>query len=169
MAINEPSSSSFARGLEKCAATCSKEIHAACFQRDGTRHVTMFEGGLQDEIARAIRFTDTFTPLSIKIDGWQPWKGGCYLKLTESTTEKLKSLLELLEGLPEPESKAGRKRPCDHISLYRGRGHGASFFRQAAKVRKVLTTHDWGNAQGVSIRIKVLGSEYNECRVLAGV
>ena len=167
MAIQEPVSSSFSRGLEKCATTANDDVHAHCFQKDGTRHITMYDVTLTGEQVRALTFSGTDPlPIDIEIQGWKPWKGGCYLGLTPSTTARLNSLLDKIQGLPA----AGGKRGCDHLSLYRKRDfEGGEVWRTFHKVRSGLAKHDWGTIQGVSMRIKRLGSEYNECVVLAGV
>jgi hypothetical protein len=57
MAIREAPSEGFAQGLATCARTCnSHAVHQACFQRDGTRHVTLWDGVLTDRAASALAF-----------------------------------------------------------------------------------------------------------------
>jgi hypothetical protein len=161
MAIREPQSSSFSDALAKCQNKCSAVVQDSCFQRDGTRHISMFTGKLTDQQARGLKASFLFKPVTIEIEGWMPWKAGCYLKLKKDSTEKLKSLLNKIEGLPE----YGGKRSCDHLSLYRNRE--ANGYAHFARVRAV--SHQWGSVQGVSIRIKAVGTDYKECHVLAGV
>jgi len=170
LAIQEPKGSAFSVGLEKCASMASSNLHAHCFQRDGTRHVTMFDGYLTKQQARCLQFRGgNFSPVKVEFQtGWMSWKGGCYLELKETTTKTLKSLLRnnILQGLDD--AAAGGKWPCNHLSLYRNRGYGREAFREFQKIRDALSSHDWGSVQGVSIRIKALGTEYDECKVLAG-
>ena len=69
-----------------------------------------------------------------------------------------------ITGLPS----SGGKRPCDHLSLYRKRPNTRHPNpKQAfAKVRDATRNVDFGCVKGVSIRIKTLGSPYDECLVL---
>mmetsp|Transcript_308 Transcript_308/g.748 ORF Transcript_308/g.748 Transcript_308/m.748 type:complete len:245 (+) Transcript_308:119-853(+) len=165
-AISEPLASPFAEGLAACAAVCDAGVHASCFQRDGTRHVSLFEGRLADQVARKIRMSGSFDPPVIVFDEWQPWKTGCYLKLDGKTTRRLQIILRQIEGLPA----TGGKRSCDHLSLYRKRGADtAQAGVQFEKIRSALAKHQWGSVRASSIRIKVVGSDYDECGVLAGV
>jgi hypothetical protein len=157
----------FAKGLETCALACSYPVQDACFQRDGTRHVSLWDGVLTDRAASALAFPAalqaSFTALPVTIRGWTSWKSGLYLSLADGTTQALQQLLGQLEGLPRG------KVACDHLSLYRRRGVDyRTAHAQFSKVRQALASHDWGQVQGVSVRIKVLGSEYDECRVLLG-
>jgi len=155
--------------LTRCAEICSHNIHEHCFQRDGTRHVTLFNGNIDAATARKISFPGTFEPITIEIDDWVPSDYGKYLLLKKSTTAKLLRIVERITG--------GRIQPqkgiCDHISLYRLRQLRGPAKNQAIRdfrrIRKELAGKDWGTVQGVSIRIKLLGTEWNECKVLAGV
>eukprot|EP00977_Amphora_coffeiformis_P007120 scaffold1552_cov175-Amphora_coffeaeformis.AAC.11 len=116
MAIQVPASSSFSRGLEKCAGIANPDVHGHCFQQDGTRHITMYDGTLTEEQVHALRFSGTF-PIVTEFNGWKPWKAGCYLSITPSTSARLESLLNKIQGLPNK----GGKVSCDHLSLYRKR------------------------------------------------
>jgi hypothetical protein len=171
LAFREEKDSLFSRGLAHCAETCSNGIHNLCFQRDGTRHVTMFEGKLTVQQASQLRFPkgDTFSLdfpiIDIELNGLTNWKAGVYLQLTRNTTTKLKNILSQLQGLAYD---TRGKRSCDHISIYRKRDASNQAFSEFAKVRKAIRSHDWGSAEGVSIRIKEVGTDYDICRVLAG-
>jgi hypothetical protein len=166
MCAKEESTSKFTAGIQKCAANCSTEIHKFCFQQDGTRHISMWAGNLTLAQARGLKFRqDPKLPIDIELTGWIDWKGGNYLEVGKETTLALRKMLNDLEGLPKSEKKS-----CDHLSLYRKRGNYSEVVNhQFGKVRKALADHDWGSLEGVSVRIKVLGSPYNKCRVLAGV
>lgn len=182
LAIREQHGSPFSIGLEKCAvaAASNPTIHSLCFQRDGTRHITMFQGALTPPQANALQFVNdddddaddadaepSFAPFPIKFRrGWNNWKAGLYLALDDSTTHKLKHLLGKVRGLPA----TGGRRSCNHLSLYRKRGGGNNVSDAFAKIRTALASYDWGSgAQGASIRIKLVGTGYDECKVLAGV
>jgi hypothetical protein len=167
MAIEEDKTGKFYSGIEKCAKNCSKDIHEKCMQMEGTRHVTLWNGQMTDADASEIQFSEASQPkmpIEIHLEGWISWNSGNYLKVASSTTAKLKNMMDQLKGLPD-----GAKPKCDHLSLYRKRGAGREGTVQLARVRKALENHDWGSVQGASVRIKVVGTDYNECRVLAGV
>jgi hypothetical protein len=165
--VEEPSSV-FTAGIQKCAATCSTEIQKACFQQDGTRHISMWDGMLTHDQARRLQFRQPMLVVPIKIElmnGWNNWTAGNYLQVGGGSTAALQQLLEDLEGLPK-----GKKGSCNHLSLYRKRGADKKKAKeQFEKVRKALANHRWGSLQGVSVRIKLVGTPYEECRVLAGV
>jgi hypothetical protein len=163
----EEAGSKFAEGLQKCNENCSNDIHMECFQADCTRHVSMWEGKLTDIQASKIRFErPPKLPIEMDVQGWNKWTAGNYLQLGKESTSKLFVLLDQLEGLPS----SGGKRSCNHLSLYRKRkANAAKAKEQFARVRKVLQDHDWGNIDGASVRIKIVATDYNECRVLAGM
>jgi hypothetical protein len=164
--IEEAGSNKFTKGLQKCNENCSNDIHMECFQADRTRHVSMWECKLTDIQASKIRFSDRpKLPVVMDVQGWNKWPSGNYLQLGKESTSKLLALLDQLEGLSSP----GR-RSCNHLSLYRKRGANAAKAKeQFARVREALQGHDWGNIEGASVRIKSVGTDYNECRVLAGM
>jgi hypothetical protein len=165
MAIEEDKSSKFYMGIEKCAKNCLQDIHEKCMQMDGTRHVTLWSGKMTDFKASRIQFLEVpHLPIEIQFKGWINSSSGNYLKLAPNTTAKLKNMMGQLEGLPE-----GAKPKCDHLSLYRKRRMEGGVTAEFARVRKALENHDWGSVQGVSVRIKVCGTDYSECLVLAGV
>ena len=165
MAIRERNESKFARGLTKCNKACPEGLKH-CLQIDRTRHVTIFDGFLTSNIVNGLSFTGDFDPIEIGLDGWKSWSAGCYLKLNEDSEDTLHDLLARIDGLPS----TGGKRPCDHLSLYRKRpGTQHSDPRRGfAEIRDATKSHDWGNVEGVSVRVKAVGGPYEECMVLAG-
>jgi len=175
LAIQEQHGSSFFTGLHQCAAAAATSkyptIQSLCFQHDGTRHITMFQGALTPQQANALHYKEEspqLTPFPIKFRrGWNHWKAGLYLALDDATTRTLQQLLANIQGLPT----AGGQRSCDHLSLYRKRGRKGTDVNAAFQtIRTALASHDWGTgAQGVSIRIKLVGTGYDECKVLAGL
>lgn len=160
MAIREAVPSSFSKGLDVCADNCNIVVNQYCLQNPGTRHITMFEGTLTNQQAASLRFTSTeaFAPVKIELDGWKNWKAGLYLSLSKKSEQEIKSLLQKI-------LKTGGK--CNHLSLYRKRGINVG--KEFDRVRKATEKYNWGAVEGVSIRIKVLGSPYEDCKVLAGV
>jgi hypothetical protein len=88
------------------------------------------------------------------------------LQVGTKTTAALQQMLKDLEGLPPTNGKT----PCNHLSVYRRRGADKQEAKERfEKVQKALANHHWGILQGVSERIKLVGTAYDECRVLAGV
>jgi hypothetical protein len=55
------------------------------------------------------------------------------------------------------------------MSLYRkrGRGDGRMNEQQLKRVRTAMQDYAWGSLKGVTIRVKVVGQAYDECKVLA--
>ena len=168
LAIQEPTESRFTQGLKKCRKLCDSRITDTCLQLDGTRHVTLAEGKLTVEQAKNIEFKSKIQEaghVKVEFDGFQPWKGGVYLKLSQATTVNLKKLVDdAFKGGPYHKTM---KPKCDHLSLYRQRNApNALYFPECAKLKSKLVDHDWGTIPGVSIRIKQIGTSYDQCRVL---
>ena len=158
----------FREGLELCRTTCAKNVHEHCFQRDGTRHVTLWQGKLTDADVAAMQTQCDKNSKKIQLPvtisftaGWNNWKSGNYLGLTTISTVTLKRMVHAIMGDAVPFSV---KPKCDHLSLYRKRG-GAGV--DLGSVRKALIGYNWGSLPGTSIRVKVLGEPYDECKVLA--
>lgn len=165
LAIREDKDSSFTNGMAVCAQQCDPQIQTHCFQMDKTRHVTLWTGPLSFHQASTMKFTEKLPnePLEILFSGLCNWKGGVYLQVEDDTEAELQNLLGKLNFLP----LQGRK--CDHLSLYRKRGAPNTAYREFARIRKAVASHDWGTVEGVSIRIKQLGTGYDHCRVLWSV
>jgi hypothetical protein len=161
----------FLDGLKKCQDNCNKDVHEHCFQMDGTRHISMWQGQLDNGQVHAMQEACNRTNLAAKLPmtidfakGWKSWPSGNYLALSAASTKALK---ELLESYIQPPGKGG-KVSCDHLSLYRKRHPSpAATNAQLQRVRQALSTHAWGSLPGISIRIKVLGGPYDQCTVLA--
>ena len=171
MAVREKKPSAFSDGIAACENSCPPSVHSQCFQRDGSRHITLFQGDLSKNQARALRYeqdhtdVDVSLPLNIGFDGWMPWEAGCYLSVEQSCRRKLESLVNKIVGL-NPGS-----RKCDHMSLYRRR-KWPRYDEFCAAVKRIKTeTHaqHWGSVEGVSIRLKIMHDAYEDCIVLAGL
>lgn len=108
----ETPTSPFAGGVRKCAEKCDKDIHRRCFQRDGTRHVTMWSGKITHQQARGIRFGGKqWRPVGIELkDGWNGWTAGNYIKVSAGSVKMLKGVVKDLGGCRERET-----RPCFHV------------------------------------------------------
>ena len=99
------STKDFSDGLKKCESTCGNsdqkqnfqrdehKIHTACFQRDGTWHISLWQGQLSTKNAKTIidrchnkninRIPITHVQFTKR---WNNWKAGNYLGLDKSTT-----------------------------------------------------------------------------------
>lgn len=165
MAVRERQDLEFARCLVECKKCCHQELRH-CLQQDGTRHITLFDGILTASQASELSFEGDFDKISIDFNGWQPWAAGCYLKLSEESERELKSLLGRIKGLPFQNGRSGK---CDHLSIYRRRASTslpkAESKTEFSKIRK-SSAFSKASVDGVSIRIKVHGSAYDECLVL---
>jgi len=186
MAVREYDSC-FSDGLSKCLDACTNEQVQSCLQFDGTRHITMFDGFLTNECARNLsyrynRFEDgKFNPIKLKIEGWMPWEGGCYLKVKSPSEKMLAALLRKVDGFPDQIKRSllqkdlpknGKfKFPCNHLSVYRLRPNvdRSKAMRAFESIVNTLSMHDWGCVEGVGVRLKVMGDPYTECKVLAGI
>ena len=172
LAIRENKSNAFSKGIASCEACCPPMVHSHCFQRDGTRHITLYQGELTKNEALTLRYeqnhtdSDVSLPLEIAFDGWMPWEAGCYLRVEQSCKKKLESLVAKVVGLPA--SPTG-SRKCDHLSLYRRRAyHNGDEFRVAvANIKKNNMIQSWGSVEGISIRLKMMQGAYEDCIVLA--
>lgn len=180
------STKDFSDGLKKCESTCGNsdqkqnfqrdghKIHTACFQRDGTRHISLWQGQLSTKNAKTIidrchnkninRIPITHIQFT---EGWNNWTAGNYLGLDKSTTTDPLRVLKstILSGIVTNTNMG--KPNCDHLSLYRRRGQSRQDVTDAfARVRTALHDHHWGQLPVHSICLKILGGEYDECKVL---
>jgi hypothetical protein len=162
LCCDEPSDSDFAAGLRLCQQNCAANVQNFCFQQDGTRHISLWEGYLWDAKVREIEFPDSpQLPTVAFKPGWNSWKAGNYIEVRPHCTKELKEILTQLRP-PLPKGKVS----CDHLSLYRKRG-ARDVSSEFQRVRKALESHNWGTLSGGSIRIKQLGAAYDQCKVLA--
>ena len=176
------SSKDFIDGLKKCELSCGnsdqkenfqwdgQKICTACFQRDGTRHISLWQGQLSTKIAKTIinwchnknisRIPITHVQFT---DGWNNWKAGNYLGLDQSTmTDPLRILKSTIVSGIVTSSTNMRKPNCDHLSLYCQRGQSRQDVTDTiACVRTVLHNHHWSKLPVHSICLKILGGEYN--------
>ena len=145
-----------------------------CFQRDGTWHISLWQGQLGTKIAKTIidrchnKNISRISIIHVQFtDGWNNWKSGNYLGLDQSTmTDPLRILKStILSGIVTSSTNMGKPN-CDHLSLYCQCGQSRQDVTDTiARVRTVLHDHHWGKLPVHSIRLKILGGEYNECKV----
>lgn len=175
LCCQEPSDSKFTKGLELCKQNCSEKVHGKCFQMDGTRHISLWDGNLTESQVREIQFTkQPKLPTVAFKPGWISWNAGNYIEVKPACTKQLKEILcQLSQPLPKGKTSG------NHLSLYRKRegcdANGkrvkmdADGIAQLKRVRTALASHEWGTLEGVSIRIKQMGTDYTQCKVVAGM
>jgi hypothetical protein len=166
LCCGEPSDSDFTAGLELCKQNCSDFVQQKCFQQDRTRHISLWDGKLTGSQAREIKFTEApELPTVAFKQGWNDWDAGNYIEVQFACVRQLRKILTQLR----PPLLKG-KLSCNHLSLYRKRelSRTKDAAEQFQRVRKALASHDWGTLEGVSIRIKKVGTDYDQCKVLAG-
>ena len=181
------STADFSDGLKKCELSCGNsdrkqnfqrdrhKIYTACFQRDGTRHISLWQGQLSTKNAKTIIdrcHNSNISKIPIThvqfTKGWNNWKAGNYLGLDKSTTTDPLRLLKstILLGIVT-NTNMGEPN-CDHLSLYRQSGQSRQDITDAfACVHIALHDHHWGKLPVHSIFcLKILGGEYDKCKVL---
>ena len=74
LALSERLDSVFTQGLEQCQALADPLVHEHCFQRDGTRHITMMEVNMTASQALAVHFSPStsWSDWEIALTGWMP-------------------------------------------------------------------------------------------------
>ena len=164
----------FAAVLAAAEAACSDAaVHAACFQRTGTRHFTLLELKRirSEEQMRAV-WLSCVPKLPIRLalagvlplPGSGPFKNTIALGLDPSSGEQLRGLLAGIRGLPEGTS-TDVNIPSLHLSLYRMRGFNFARAKpQFEQVRTALRHYGarFGSVSGTRIAIKKIGGEYVE-------
>ena len=125
-------------GLKKCESSCGNndqkqnfqrdghKIHTTCFQRDGTRHISLWQGQLSIKKAKTIidrchnknNYRIPITHVQFT-KGWNNWKAGNYLGLDKSTTTDPLRVLKSTILLGIVTSTNMGKPNYDHLSLYR--------------------------------------------------
>lgn len=169
LAVEEQANSKFERGIAHCRSVMANDqMHQFHMQLDESLHVTLWKGMLTSAQANhVVAKIDDNTSFPISFQGWCPWgDSGAYLQLTADSKRHLKHLLkESVSGLPHT-----TKTPCDHLSLYRMRGADGQAKTKAkwafTRVKAQTVNWDWGTVQANSIRLKQVGTDYRECRVL---
>lgn len=185
LVFEEPAGSKFCQGIQRCKELCTdREVLDKCFQRDGTRHVTLANGISDPSVAQRLvldeRFQQEMKSLPVHVQfgtGFNKWKGGLYLGVTPESVRRLETIVNQLKVRLSSEESGHNtsnnknhsfKFDGTHLSLFRSRNCDSKrFYSQIAKIRKAMNDFDWGRSlPGVSIRIKQVGTDYNQCRVL---
>ena len=164
------STESFRAGLARCKESCDEwpHIQDKCMQRDGSRHISLYQGRLSADQVREIaeRCRGLSLPTEVAFGpGFNNWSAGNYIGLAKSSRDALRALKEEIMGPIK-----GGKANCDHLSLYRKRGlKGPDVDAAFASVRRAMAGYDWGSLPVHSIRIKIMRKGYDECKVLLSV
>ena len=170
----------FARGLEQCRQIINDDVlHNHHLQFDGTRHITMWSGMMTSQQANQVSLrcssndsskmaADLMTSFNaISFSGMCRWGDhGVYLKLAYESQQRLQWIVQTcIKGLPHESH-----HKCDHLSLYRPRGaqgwHKKMTNLAFGKINDVLGSYNWDPVKPHSVRVKIVGEEYNKCRVL---
>ena len=155
------------RSLAACRDNCAPHVHDQCFQRDGTRHATLYkELKLSPLQAARVAFaTPPRLPVTLRFDGFQDWSAGVYLALDRQSGRGVLEALTPLQGLPAGARVTDLRNL--HVSLYRKRGVGDEAKPQFSRVRGACGGLDFGTALGRRIVIKPMGeTPYEDARVL---
>lgn len=145
--------------LQECENNCSPEVHAGCFQREGTLHFTLFNQALtyRQAMAYTVNHSSAVLP-KMNLTGFHNWPS-CVALVTDTS---IQSVLDMISPRVKPPGKL-------HISLYRAReprGHGRDPARakikkiQFDRVRHCTSNMNKGKAQGVRIVLKEMGADY---------
>lgn len=179
LAVQEDPQGDFSRGIEQCRQIIGDDhLHYHHIQSEGTRHVAMWSGRLSSQQANQVslrRWKDTskMTDLllsfnEISFTGLCQWGGtdGLSLKLSDESNRHLKRIVQsCIDGLPYDSASS-----CDHLSLYRLRGAQGWAAKNAqlafSSVNETLRSYKWGTVKPNSIRLKAVGTDYSECRVI---
>ena len=163
------STESFRAGLARCKGSCDEwpHIQDKCMQRDGSRHISLYQGRLSADQVRemAERCRGLSLPTEVAFGpGFNNWSAGNYIGLARSSRDALRALKKEILG------DGGKPTNCDHLSLYRKRGlKGPDVDAAFASVRRAMAGYDWGSLPVHSIRIKIMRKGYDECKVLLSV
>lgn len=147
--------------LKTCKDVCPKKIHAVCFQRDGTRHVTLLKMKCTEAQAAQIKFTapdGIALPASIGFDGFKR-ASSVLLNPDEKATDVLK-IFQNVSNYVNPEGIGLKRSTWLHCSLYRVRSDATGYEAACKEIKTALKSTDLGAADGVQLVIKRVGSEY---------
>jgi len=155
----------FTRFYNKCKSLLPENVVKQCSQWQGTEHFTLFKGNLTRSQSQRVRFLSP-PPLPVRLDlgPLKNWTSCLALATDRQGRRRIGRLLTDLVGLPTNSSSQDNL----HLSLFRRRGYDASKFRQhITDVRNGLSGGAYGTVKGVKIILKIVGAEYDDCRVIA--
>ena len=160
--------------LARCRQSCDALVHELCFQRDGTRHLTLYTlPSLLPWEARKVVFEyQPSLPLSLPISHFMPWQVVA-LGLDGQAEDQLLCALPALRMASHMQPATHAKftpRGNFHISLYRKRGvQNETAQREFDKVRAACQGTPLGSVRVTRIALKVVGADYadEEARILA--
>ena len=135
-----------------------KDVKEHCYQKDGTRHVTICETLMTHEESEQVSL-DSFEPFHLQVDGAMHWPS-CVALVIRDSDGRARALCSRIRGICKIPN-----RPL-HISLYRRRGKDlAHVKRDFQKVRSACNRllRDT-TVKVVDVRCKRLGAPYEESR-----
>jgi len=108
--------------------------------------------------------------MTVTTDKFHKWDSCLALSVASASVEDVGQLVGLLRGLPAGKKKIPTQKSL-HLSLYRGRGYlkGRGGVKAGfGRIREACTGKPTGRAFAVGVAIKIVGSDYDDMRVLAG-
>ena len=157
----------FGRALDVCRTSCDPSVYDICFQRDGSRHVTLLTlNGITAAEAERVTFDAPVSlPLRITFSGL--FQKSVLLLPDGASKASLEPLLSR-DSYSLPPSGKVQTQSLIHLSLFRVRSKPHGYLQEFAKVRAACEGISWGAVEGTRVVLKETGAEYTDCRVLAG-
>ena len=157
--------------LGDLASLCDPVVHAHCFMKDGTRHVTLAHL-TEDEVDSIRKCEVPMLPLELQLAKPQPWDAGLYLSLSEAAQQAVATFVQTLAQALDPPLKTminSEYRRNLHLSLYRGFQQGRALKQQLqrSEMRSAWQLRpSFGTVRGISVAIKEKGAGYDTLQYL---
>ena len=157
----------FGRALDVCRTSCDPSVYDICFQRDGSRHITLLTlNGITAAEAQLVTF-DASNSLPLRITFSGLFQKSVLLLPDGASKASLEPLLSR-DSFSLPPSGKVQTQSLIHLSLFRVRSKPHGYLQEFAKVRAACEGISWGAVEGTRVVLKETGAEYTDCRVLAG-
>jgi hypothetical protein len=157
----------FTRALEVCRMSCDPYVYDICFQRDGSRHLTLLTlNGITAADAQRVTFDMPVSlPMRLTFSGLS--QKSVLLLPDAASKRRLAPLLCRGNYGCLPSSGSVQTQNFIHLSLFRVRSRPHGYLQEFEKVRAACGGITWGVVEGTCVVIKEVGAEYTKCRVLA--
>lgn len=156
--------------IEICAQTCDPAVHSECFQRAGSRHLTLLKITCTPADAARITFAAPHgiaLPLRIGFKGLKKRAASPLLDPDDDAVHVLKRLQSTKNYfIPDGIQWDQSNRDFLHCSLYRVRSKPSGYKQAFTKVKGALAglIGQFGTASGVRLVIKPEGGPYDYSR-----
>lgn len=157
--------------LGDLASLCDPVVHAHCFMKDGTRHVTLAHL-TEDEVDSIRECAVPTLPLELQLAKPQLWDAGLYLSLSEAAQQAVATFVQTLAQALDPPLKTminSEYRRNLHLSLYRGFQQGRALKQQLQRSEMSSAWQNrpsFGTVRGISVAIKEKGAGYDTLQYL---